>query len=86
SAPLSVNESSVETVDKSPPNPQVLVIEDDQLAQWAICESYKNLGCDTVATDSVAGSKKMLSNQHFDLVSCDLGLIDGSGLEVMEWV
>ncbi|MFX8907053.1 response regulator, partial [Acinetobacter baumannii] len=30
--------------------------------------------------------KKMLSNQHFDLVSCDLGLIDGSGLEVMEWV
>ena len=66
--------------------PLALVIDDEP----DICELLKltlgrmNVGAETAM--DVAGAKRLLGAQHFDICLTDMRLPDGDGLELVEWM
>ena len=66
-----------------------LVVEDDPAMQERLRYVLSTLGCDeqriTVA-DSVASAQEMLRKHSFGVVLVDIGLPDGSGVELIAWL
>jgi DNA-binding response OmpR family regulator len=61
----------------------VLIVEDDDLARALATESLGRDGYRVVEAASVAEARQMLSREPVELVVLDLGLPDGSGLELL---
>jgi two-component system, NtrC family, response regulator PilR len=66
--------------------PSVLIVDDepDLLELVSLTLSRMNLQTHTAA--DVAGARKLLKADHFDLCLTDLRLPDGDGLELVEWI
>jgi CheY-like chemotaxis protein len=64
----------------------VLLVEDDRLAR--IVEEYllQQANCDVQIVSDVASAKKILEALKFVLVISDLGLPDGSGIDIIRHV
>jgi signal transduction histidine kinase len=62
---------------------RVLLVEDDQDSNFVMTKLLKNVGHDVTSAASCAGATACLAGAHFDVMVCDLGLPDGSGLEIM---
>ncbi len=67
--------------------PQLLLIEDDIILQRTIGKTFIDKGCDIVAkADSVSTAREAIKARRYDLVVCDLGIHEGTGIDVMNWV
>ncbi len=76
-------ETSTYTGDKI----DVLIIEDDHILQKTITTALHRNHCQVVATaDTVKTACEALQARKYDLVICDLGLPDGTGIDVMKWI
>ncbi|QFZ84305.1 MULTISPECIES: response regulator transcription factor [Variovorax] len=82
SAPLL---EDVEVVSLSP----ALVVEDDPAMRERLAYVLSTLGCDEPQiawADSVAAARSLLEQQHFGVALVDIGLPDGSGVDLIEWM
>ncbi|PIF74026.1 LuxR family two component transcriptional regulator [Variovorax sp. 54] len=82
SAPLL---EDVEAVSLSP----ALVVEDDPAMRERLAYVLSTLGCDEPQiawADSVAAARSLLEQQHFGVALVDIGLPDGSGVDLIEWM
>jgi DNA-binding NarL/FixJ family response regulator len=75
----------VEVVSLSP----ALVVEDDPAMRERLAYVLSTLGCDEPQiawADSVAAAKELLEDRYFGVALVDIGLPDGSGVELIGWM
>ncbi|MBK6598364.1 MAG: sigma-54-dependent Fis family transcriptional regulator [Proteobacteria bacterium] len=65
---------------------QVLVVDDEPDLVELICLTLSRMKLATQSAGDVAGAKKLLKAQRFDLCLTDMRLPDGNGLELVEWL
>ncbi|EJL74548.1 response regulator containing a CheY-like receiver domain and an HTH DNA-binding domain [Variovorax sp. CF313] len=66
-----------------------LIVEDEPAMQERLRYVLSTLGCDEnriSVTDSVAGARQLLDKQGYGVVLVDIGLPDGSGVELIGWL
>lgn len=68
------------------PARRLLVVEDEANLGQTLSERLTRAGHEVVWARSVAGAKEELVRQRFDLALLDIGLGDGSGLSLAEWM
>jgi DNA-binding NarL/FixJ family response regulator len=75
-------QEEVLTVSLSP----ALVVEDDPVMQQRLCRLLTAAGCEVVhvaIAGSVTGARQLLAERNFGVVLVDIGLPDGSGIELV---
>ena len=65
---------------------RVLVVEDEEKVRVLLNEAFCAEGHDVIEAATGAEALKHLDNREFDLMVCDLGLPELSGLHVARWV
>jgi nitrogen-specific signal transduction histidine kinase/ActR/RegA family two-component response regulator len=65
---------------------RVLVVEDEENVRVLLNEAFRAEGHDVTEATTGAEALKQLDNREFDLMVCDLGLPELSGLHVARWV
>jgi PAS domain S-box-containing protein len=65
---------------------RVLVVEDEEKVRVLLNDAFRAEGHDVVEATTGAEAIKYLDNRDFDLMVCDLGLPELSGLHVARWV
>ena len=65
---------------------RVLVVEDEEKVRVLLNDAFRAEGHDVVDAATGAEALKHLDNREFDLMVCDLGLPELSGLHVARWV
>ena len=65
--------------------PRILHVEDEQDIHLIVSKMLQN-DCELVWTTTVSASKEILEEEEFDLVLLDIGLPDGSGLDLLETI
>ena len=65
---------------------KVLIVEDDPQISKSLKINLKLSGFQTESVTTIADAWKILKEQHFDLMCLDIGLPDGSGLDLCEKV
>ncbi len=70
----------------NPNQPKILLVEDDLILQKIIAKTLTEAGCEVVVVNGVNASRRVLSENVFDLVICDMSLVDGTGLDMITWV
>jgi two-component system aerobic respiration control sensor histidine kinase ArcB len=68
---------------KSPKNPHVLLIEDNQLIQIIHKSMLEELGCKVEVTESAVKTLALLKNSY-DILFVDIGLPDMAGFELIK--
>jgi DNA-binding NarL/FixJ family response regulator len=66
-----------------------LIVEDDPAMQARLRHVLSTLGCDDAhiaVTDSVAGAQRLLAANRYSVALVDIGLPDGSGVELIGWL
>lgn len=66
-----------------------LIVEDEPAMQERLRHVLSSLGCDEsriAVTDSVAGARQLLEGHDYGVVLVDIGLPDGSGVELIGWL
>ena len=66
-----------------PPRPRVLVVDDEPGLLDLIDEILQGMNCKVTFAKTVAGAKKMLAGQSFELMLTDVGLPDGDGMSLL---
>ena len=64
----------------------VLLVEDHDTTARVTSRLLGTLGYEVTVAPDVASAKRMTDSQRFDIVVSDLGLPDGTGLDVMRYV
>jgi CheY-like chemotaxis protein len=62
---------------------QILLVEDHEDTRRIMCRLLRSWGYTVTAASSVGGALELATKQTFDLLISDLGLPDGSGLDLM---
>jgi len=62
---------------------RVLIVEDDSCYREAVKCFLAENGFDVAETDTVAGTRKLLKSDRFDVVLLDLDLKDGNGFDLL---
>jgi CheY-like chemotaxis protein len=81
-APVSVAESVV--MESKPA--RVLVVEDEERVRGLLNEAFRSEGHEVTEATTGAEALKRLDTGEFDVMVCDLGLPELSGLHVARWV
>jgi two-component system, NtrC family, response regulator PilR len=66
--------------------PAVLIVDDEPDLLELVSLTLSRMSLETHTAADVAGARKLLKSQHFDLCLTDLRLPDGDGLELVEWI
>jgi two-component system response regulator PilR (NtrC family) len=66
--------------------PSVLIVDDEPDLLELVSLTLGRMSLETHTASDVAGARKLLKSQHFDLCLTDLRLPDGDGLELVEWI
>ena len=65
---------------------KILIVEDDPQIAKSLQINLKFNGFETKAATTVSDAWILLKDEHFDLVCLDIGLPDGSGLDLCQKV
>ena len=71
--------------DAAVPALRILLVEDDADTTAALCRVLRHMGYHVTIAATVAEALAAGAREKFDLLLCDIGLPDGSGLDVMRW-
>ncbi|MBC8028273.1 MAG: sigma-54-dependent Fis family transcriptional regulator, partial [Steroidobacteraceae bacterium] len=66
--------------------PLVLVVDDEPDLVELVSLTLSRMQLATLSAGDVAGAKKLLKSQRFDLCLTDMRLPDGDGLDLLEWM
>jgi two-component system response regulator PilR (NtrC family) len=66
--------------------PVVLVVDDEPDLVELVSLTLSRMQLATQSANDVAGAKKLLKTQNFDLCLTDMRLPDGDGLDLLEWI
>src|SRR6188768_1370957 len=66
--------------------PLILVVDDEPDLVELVTLTLSRMQLATASAGDVAGAKKLLKSQHFDLCLTDMRLPDGDGLDLLEWM
>src|SRR5687767_14251980 len=66
--------------------PLVLVVDDEPDLVELVTLTLARMQLATQSAGDVAGAKKLLKSQKFDLCLTDMRLPDGDGLDLLEWM
>jgi two-component system response regulator PilR (NtrC family) len=66
--------------------PLALVIDDEPDIRELLALTLGRMDIDTVVAEDVAGAKKALGGQRFDICLTDMRLPDGDGLDLVQWM
>ena len=69
-----------------PKSARVLVVEDEEKVRLLLNDAFRAEGHDVTEASTGAEALKQLDQSEFDLMVCDLGLPELSGLHVARWV
>jgi two-component system response regulator PilR (NtrC family) len=69
-----------------PQQPLVLVVDDEPDLVELVTLTLSRMQLATLTAGDVAGAKKLLKAQRFDLCLTDMRLPDGDGLDLLEWM
>lgn len=88
-SPASQSGPPVSGLDANPANEsprplRILVVEDEMLIRIALCEMLRDYGHEIVETGTLAGARDKFLNHDFDIMFADLGLPDGSGIDLVK--
>lgn len=64
----------------------VLIVEDTELAAWVLTSYCQNLGFAVDHAPGVKVTSELLMQKQYRLILMDLGLEDGDGKVLTEWV
>lgn len=65
---------------------KLLLLEDDDLLAESLAESLKDNGYLVDLAASLKAAKSLMATEHYELAILDLGLPDGSGLDLLaQW-
>ena len=64
----------------------ILLVEDDNTLSLGIVYSLEKEGYKLEKTDTVAEAKELISSRDFDLIILDVGLPDGTGFELCQFI
>jgi len=62
---------------------RLLLVEDHVDTAVVMTKLLRSYGYDVRTADTVAAAQRAVDAEHFDLLLCDIGLPDGSGLDLM---
>ena len=65
---------------------RILLVEDDPDTLRILTRLLRGMGYEVTAANSVRAAREAAGREHFDLLISDLGLPDGTGLDVMREV
>jgi two-component system, NtrC family, response regulator PilR len=68
------------------PPPLVLIVDDEPDLVELVTLTLSRMQFATQSAGDVAGAKKLLKSQRFDLCLTDMRLPDGDGLDLLEWM
>src|SRR4249919_2693157 len=66
--------------------PLILVVDDEPDLVELVTLTLRRMQLSTLSAGDVAGAKKLLKSQRFDLCLTDMRLPDGDGLDLLEWM
>ncbi len=66
--------------------PRILIVEDDPQISKSLTLNLKFSGYATMSAPTISEAWDLLKNEHFDLMCLDIGLPDGSGLDLCQRV
>ena len=67
-------------------SPLVLVVDDEPDLVELVTLTLSRMQLATLSAGDVAGAKRLLKTQQFDLCLTDMRLPDGDGLDLLEWM
>jgi PAS domain S-box-containing protein len=65
---------------------RILLVEDDRDTGQVIARLLRRRGADVTIAESVAAARAAAASAAFDLLLSDIGLPDGTGIELLEWL
>jgi len=68
---------------KIPAAPRVLVVDDEALIRWSVSETLTEHGCNVVEAGDACAAKAAASTGHFDVVLLDFRLPDSDDLSLL---
>src|SRR4051812_42532559 len=70
----------------TPDAARILVVEDDPVVRTFLADNLTADGYDLIVTDTIADALRMLEHDRPDIAVIDVGLPDGSGLDLLRRV
>ncbi len=67
-------------------NPLALIIDDEPDICELLSMTLQSMDIDTRTSGDLAGARKLLGSDNFDICLTDMRLPDGNGLELVEWM
>ena len=66
--------------------PQVLIVDDEPDLLELVCLTLNRMQVETQTACDIAGAKRLLGTESFDLCLTDMRLPDGNGLDLVAWI
>jgi len=66
--------------------PQVLIVDDEPDLLELVCLTLNRMQVETQTARDIAGAKRLLGTESFDLCLTDMRLPDGNGLDLVAWI
>ncbi len=65
---------------------KILVVEDEEASRRLMARLLRSLGHDVSTAGTIAEAKETAAAEVYELIVSDIGLPDGSGLDLMRWI
>lgn len=82
--PFSESQGEASHVQQSPGNLRILLVEDSEDAAEMMSELLALMGYECTVASRVGIARRLLGQQDFDVLLCDMGLPDGDGIDVLK--